>query len=148
MKDELTELSMKASLQMAQTINEVGIEQLKRMFLRKKRCGRMVEALMKIESLLGLPEGLEVSHVTGSASIAARSGAVSVRRRDLHSTTSIYHIMSKLFFYHLLSSKDDSSDKAHSFHRVGAKDIFWFLNGTEEEDMCQIRGFYYTVWLL
>ena len=31
-QDELTDLSLKASLQMAQTINEVGIEQLKRVF--------------------------------------------------------------------------------------------------------------------
>jgi hypothetical protein len=31
-KDELTDIPMKASTQMAQTINEVGIEQLKRMF--------------------------------------------------------------------------------------------------------------------
>jgi hypothetical protein len=37
-----------------------GIEQLKHMFYRKKRCGRMVEGAMKIEALLGLPEGLEV----------------------------------------------------------------------------------------
>jgi hypothetical protein len=31
-KDELTDIPMKASTQMAQTINEVGIEQLKRLF--------------------------------------------------------------------------------------------------------------------
>ena len=37
-----------------------GIEQLKHMFYRKKRCGRKVEGAMKIEALLGLPEGLEV----------------------------------------------------------------------------------------
>jgi len=37
-----------------------GIEQLKQMFSRKKRCGRMVEGAMKIEALLGLPEGLKV----------------------------------------------------------------------------------------
>jgi transposase len=30
------------------------------MFYRKKRCGRKVEGAMKIEALLGLPEGLEV----------------------------------------------------------------------------------------
>jgi hypothetical protein len=41
-------------------MGQAGIEQLKHMFYSKKRGGRMVEGAMKIEALLGLPEGLEV----------------------------------------------------------------------------------------
>jgi hypothetical protein len=58
-KDELTGILMKASIQIAQTLRR-GNRTAKTYVLEKKRCGRMVEVLMKIEALVGLPEGLEV----------------------------------------------------------------------------------------